>query len=110
MLYAPPITVLYNVKQREGETLPDYYKRFNDEVPRVRGATDKAVKNFLIAGHKEKTKFSKSLQVRVLETLFDSIGTTSLLNRQKSLCRKIMKVVIIEEGIVSVEDLGALPI
>ena len=71
MLYAPPVATLANIRQREGETLQDYFIRFNAEVPRVRGATDEAVKNFLIAGLKEGTKFWKHLQAQTPSTLAD---------------------------------------
>lgn len=69
MLYAPPVSTLANMKQKEGETLHDYFKRFNAEVPRVRGANDEAVKNFLIAGVREGTKFWEKLQEQTPGTL-----------------------------------------
>ncbi|KAK1399355.1 hypothetical protein POM88_009218 [Heracleum sosnowskyi] len=43
--------------------------RFNVEVPRVRGATEEAQKNFLIAGLREGSKSWKTLQAREPETL-----------------------------------------
>ncbi|KAK1404552.1 hypothetical protein POM88_004157 [Heracleum sosnowskyi] len=43
--------------------------RFNAEVPSVRGATEEAQKNFLIAGLREGSKFWKTLQAREPETL-----------------------------------------
>lgn len=46
ILYAPPVSTLANIKQKEGETLHDYFKRFNAEVPRVQGANDEAVNFF----------------------------------------------------------------
>ncbi|KAK1362672.1 hypothetical protein POM88_047146 [Heracleum sosnowskyi] len=48
--FAPPANTLANIKQRDNETLNDYFKRFNAEVPKVKKATDETYKNFLIAG------------------------------------------------------------
>ncbi|KAK1357883.1 hypothetical protein POM88_051139 [Heracleum sosnowskyi] len=48
--YAPPVTTLANIKQKEGESLQSYFKRFNAESTMVRGATDESLKSFLIAG------------------------------------------------------------
>ena len=55
--YAPPVATLVNVKQGSEETLHDYFRRFNVEVPMDRGATDEAVKNFLIAGLRRGSDF-----------------------------------------------------
>ncbi|XP_074374821.1 uncharacterized protein LOC141715244 [Apium graveolens] len=71
MLYAPPVATLANIRQREGETLQDYFIRFNAEVPRVRDASEEAVKNFLIAGLREGTKFWKYMQAQTPSTLAD---------------------------------------
>ena len=35
--YSPPVATLANIKQREGEPLAEYFRRFNAEVPKVRG-------------------------------------------------------------------------
>lgn len=70
-LYAPPVSTLVNIKQKEGETLHDYFKRFNAEDPRERRANDEAIKNFLIAGLREGTKFWKKLQTQTPSTLFE---------------------------------------
>ena len=43
--YAPPVTTLANIKQKEGETLHAYFKRFNAESSNVRGATDETLKS-----------------------------------------------------------------
>ncbi|XP_074351644.1 uncharacterized protein LOC141690774 [Apium graveolens] len=48
--YAPSVTTLANVKQRENESLTSYFKRFNAEFTSVRGASDEDLKSFLIAG------------------------------------------------------------
>ncbi|XP_074336414.1 uncharacterized protein LOC141673562 [Apium graveolens] len=60
--YSPPVATLANIKQREGEPLAEYFRRFNTEVPKVRGVSEETIKNFLIAGLKEGSKFWKSLQ------------------------------------------------
>ena len=67
--YAPPVTTLANIRQKEGETLQAYFRRFNAEVPQVRGATDEIVKNFLIAGVRVGTDFWKALQRKEPPTL-----------------------------------------
>ena len=60
--YAPPVTTLANVKQRDNESLTAYFKRFNQESMGVTGASDETLKNFLIAGLKVGTDFWKHLQ------------------------------------------------
>ncbi|XP_074378162.1 uncharacterized protein LOC141719683 [Apium graveolens] len=47
--YTPPVTTLANMKQKEGESLTSYFKRFNAESTLVRGATDETLKILLIA-------------------------------------------------------------
>ncbi|KAK1380927.1 hypothetical protein POM88_027671 [Heracleum sosnowskyi] len=59
--FAPPTNTLANIKQRDNETLNEYFKRFNAEVPRVKKTTDETYKNFLIAGVKPGTEFWKEL-------------------------------------------------
>ena len=59
--YAPPVTTLANIKQREGETLHAYFKRFNVEATSVRGATDETLKSLLISGMQVGTDFWKHL-------------------------------------------------
>ncbi|XP_074374652.1 uncharacterized protein LOC141715066 [Apium graveolens] len=65
------VATLANIRQREGETLQDYFIRFNAEVPRVRDASEEAVKNFLIAGLREGTKLWKHMQAQTPSTLAD---------------------------------------
>nr|XP_017228021.1 PREDICTED: uncharacterized protein LOC108203549 [Daucus carota subsp. sativus] len=60
--YAPPVTTLANVKQRDNESLTAYFKRFNQESMGVTGASDETFKNFPIAGLKVGTDFWKHLQ------------------------------------------------
>ncbi|XP_074339734.1 uncharacterized protein LOC141677626 [Apium graveolens] len=60
--YIPPVTTLANVKQKEGESLTLYFKRFNAESTLVRGATDETLKILLIAGLRVRTDFWKHLQ------------------------------------------------
>ena len=55
--YAPPANTLANIKQKEHETLREYFKRFNAEVPRVRPTSKETLKNFLIAGVRPGTDF-----------------------------------------------------
>ncbi|XP_074360535.1 uncharacterized protein LOC141700738 [Apium graveolens] len=55
--YSPPVATLANIKQREGEPLAEYFRRFNAEVPKVRGASEETIKKFGIAGLKEGSKF-----------------------------------------------------
>ncbi|XP_074366739.1 uncharacterized protein LOC141707460 [Apium graveolens] len=60
--YTPPVTTLANVKQKEGESLTSYFKRFNAKSTLVRGATDETLKILLIAGLRVGTDFWKHLQ------------------------------------------------
>ena len=55
--YSPPVTSLANIKQKEGESLTSYFKRFNVESTLVRGETDEMLKSFLIAGLQVGTDF-----------------------------------------------------
>ncbi|XP_017249760.1 uncharacterized protein LOC108220486 [Daucus carota subsp. sativus] len=48
--YAPTVTALANIRQKENESLSAYFKRFNQEAISVTGATDDILKSFLIAG------------------------------------------------------------
>ncbi|XP_074352571.1 uncharacterized protein LOC141691711 [Apium graveolens] len=59
---AQPATTLANMKQKEGESLTSYFKRFNTESTLVRGATDETLKILLIAGLLMGTDFWKHLQ------------------------------------------------
>ncbi|XP_063942758.1 uncharacterized protein LOC135150401 [Daucus carota subsp. sativus] len=69
--YAPPVTTLANIKQKEGETLHAYFKRFNAESSNVRGATDETLKSFLVAGLRVGTDFWKHLQGNDPKSLAD---------------------------------------
>ncbi|XP_063935619.1 uncharacterized protein LOC135147089 [Daucus carota subsp. sativus] len=69
--YAPSTNTLANIKQKEDETLREYFKRFNSEVPRVRPTSKETLKNFLIAGVRPGTEFWKELQGREPKTLAD---------------------------------------
>lgn len=55
--YAPLVTALGNVKQKERDTLPAYFKRFNGEIIGVRGATYVTLKSFQIAGLRVRSDF-----------------------------------------------------
>ena len=67
--YTPPVNTLANIKQRDDETLREYFIGFNEEVPKVRKASDETLKKFLIAGVRIGTNFWKDLQGREPETL-----------------------------------------
>ncbi|XP_074326752.1 uncharacterized protein LOC141664696 [Apium graveolens] len=69
--YAPSITTLANIKQREDESLMSYFKSFNAESTSVRGASDEALKSFLIAGLRVGSDFWKHLQGKDPATLAD---------------------------------------
>ncbi|XP_074333955.1 uncharacterized protein LOC141671574 [Apium graveolens] len=69
--YAPSITTLANVRQRENESLTSYFKRFNTESTSVRGASDEALKSFLIAGLRVSSDFWKHLHGKDPATLAD---------------------------------------
>ncbi|XP_063948134.1 uncharacterized protein LOC108216938 [Daucus carota subsp. sativus] len=69
--YAPPVTTLANIKQKEGETLHAYFKRFNAESSNVRGATDETLKSFLVVGLRVGTDFWKHLQGNDPKSLAD---------------------------------------
>ncbi|XP_074377340.1 uncharacterized protein LOC141718863 [Apium graveolens] len=67
--YAPHANTLANIKQKNNETLNEYLKHFNDEVPKMRKASEETYKNFLIAGVNPGTDFWKELQRREPRTL-----------------------------------------
>ncbi|XP_074378337.1 uncharacterized protein LOC141719870 [Apium graveolens] len=69
--YAPSVTTLANIKQRENESLTSYFKRFNAESTIVRGASDEVLKSFLIAGLRVGLDFWKHLQGKDPATLTD---------------------------------------
>ncbi|XP_074368018.1 uncharacterized protein LOC141708339 [Apium graveolens] len=72
--YTPPVTTLANVKQKEGESLTSYFKRFNAESTLVRGATDEILKILLIAGLRVGTNFWKHLQGKDPVSLADVLA------------------------------------
>ncbi|XP_074374144.1 uncharacterized protein LOC141714528 [Apium graveolens] len=69
--YAPSVTTLANVRQRESESLTSYFKRFNTESTSMRGISDEALKSFLIAGLRVGSDFWKHLQGKDPATLAD---------------------------------------
>ncbi|XP_074370208.1 uncharacterized protein LOC141711561 [Apium graveolens] len=71
MRYTPSLTTLANVRQRENEILTSYFKRFNAESTSVRGASDEALKSFLIAELRIGLDFWKYLQEKDPATLAD---------------------------------------
>ncbi|XP_074346263.1 uncharacterized protein LOC141685037 [Apium graveolens] len=72
--YTPPVTTLANVKQKEGESLTSYFKRFNAKSTLVRGATDETLKILLIAGLCVRTDFWKHLQGKDPVSLADVLA------------------------------------
>ncbi|XP_074346717.1 uncharacterized protein LOC141685520 [Apium graveolens] len=72
--YTPPVTTLANVKQKEGESLTSYFKRFNAESTLVRGAIDETLKILLIAGLRVETDFWKHLQGKDPVSLADVLA------------------------------------
>ncbi|XP_074336767.1 uncharacterized protein LOC141673938 [Apium graveolens] len=69
--YAPSVTTLANVKKMEDESLTSYFKRFNAESTSVRGASEEAIKSFLITGLRVGSDFWKHLQGKDPATLAD---------------------------------------
>ncbi|XP_074328017.1 uncharacterized protein LOC141665929 [Apium graveolens] len=69
--YVPSITTLANIRQRENKSLTSYFKRFNAESTSVRGASDEALKSFLIAGLRVGSDFWEHLQGKDPATLAD---------------------------------------
>ncbi|XP_074376780.1 uncharacterized protein LOC141718294 [Apium graveolens] len=69
--YAPSVTTLANIRQRENESLMLYFKRFNVESTSIRGASDEALKSFLISGLRVRSDFWKHLQGKDPATLAD---------------------------------------
>ncbi|XP_074342007.1 uncharacterized protein LOC141679404 [Apium graveolens] len=74
--YTPPVTILANVKQKEGESLTLYFKRFNAESTLVRGATDEILKILLIDGLHVGTDLWKHLQGKDPVSLADGRAKT----------------------------------
>ncbi|XP_074336442.1 uncharacterized protein LOC141673588 [Apium graveolens] len=72
--YTPPVTTLANVKEKEGESLTSYFKRFNAESTLARGATDETLKILLIAGLRMGTDFWKHLQGKDPVSLADVLA------------------------------------
>ncbi|XP_074370499.1 uncharacterized protein LOC141711714 [Apium graveolens] len=69
--YAPSVTTLSNIRQRENESLTSYFERFNAESTSIRGASDEALESFLIAGLRVGSDFWKHLQGKDPATLAD---------------------------------------
>ncbi|XP_074377813.1 uncharacterized protein LOC141719323 [Apium graveolens] len=72
--YTPLVTTLANVKQKEGESLTSYFKRFNAESTLVRGATNETLKILLIAGLRVGTDFLKHLRGKDPVSLADVLA------------------------------------
>lgn len=87
--YSPTVATVANIKQKEVETLAEYFMRFNAEVPRVRGATENAVKNFHIAGLREGSKLGKSLQASEHRTVSEFYEQAKHFKRVEKSMRKM---------------------
>ncbi|XP_074336593.1 uncharacterized protein LOC141673751 [Apium graveolens] len=61
----------FQAAAKENESLTSYFKRFNTESSSVRGASDEALKSFLIAGLRVGSDFWKHLQGKDPATLAD---------------------------------------
>ncbi|XP_074342822.1 uncharacterized protein LOC141680517 [Apium graveolens] len=72
--YTPTVTMLANVKQKEGEILTSYFKRFNAESTLVNDAIDETLKILLIAGLRVRTDFWKHLQGKDPVSLVDVLA------------------------------------
>ncbi|XP_074336076.1 uncharacterized protein LOC141673245 [Apium graveolens] len=72
--YTLLVTTLANVKQKEGESLTSYFKRFSAESTLVRGATDETLKILLIAGMRVRIVFWKHLQGKDPVSLADVLA------------------------------------
>ncbi|XP_060968820.1 uncharacterized protein LOC133036288 [Cannabis sativa] len=71
MTYRPPYTTMANIKQEPGESLQDYFKRFNAEVTKVEKAPESSLVCMLITGVLPRTDFWKELQARKPESLVE---------------------------------------
>ena len=71
MTYRPPYTTLANIKQEPGESLQNYFKRFNAEVTKVEKAPESSLVCMLITGILPRTDFWKELQARRPESLVE---------------------------------------
>ncbi|XP_030478017.1 uncharacterized protein LOC115695060 [Cannabis sativa] len=71
LIYRPPYTTLANIKQEPGESLQDYFKRFNAEVTKVQKAPESLIVCMLITGVLPRTDFWKELQARRHELLVE---------------------------------------
>ncbi|XP_060974568.1 uncharacterized protein LOC133039675 [Cannabis sativa] len=69
MTYRPPYTTLANIKQEHGESLQDYFKRFNAKVTKVEKAPESSLVCMLITSVLPRTDFWKDLQGRRPESL-----------------------------------------
>ena len=68
-IYSKPGSNLTNIKQREGETLKSYLKRFNDEAARVHSVLEGGVLFAAMGGFCPKTKLWNDLQEKGLGDL-----------------------------------------
>ncbi|XP_060959277.1 uncharacterized protein LOC115700073 [Cannabis sativa] len=71
MTYRPPYTTLANIKQEVGESLQDYFKRFNAEVTKVEKTPESSLVCMLITGVVQRTDFWKELQAQRPELLVE---------------------------------------
>ncbi|XP_060959303.1 uncharacterized protein LOC133030542 [Cannabis sativa] len=91
MTYKPPYTTLANIKQEPGESLQDYFKRFNAEVTKVEKAPESSLVCMLITGVLPRTDFWKELQARRPESLVEFCAMAELHNRIENFLEELEK-------------------
>ena len=60
--FSMPVSFLSNIRQERDESVSDYLARFQQERSKVIGASEEAVKNFLIAGVRQHSDLWKDIQ------------------------------------------------
>ncbi|XP_060968479.1 uncharacterized protein LOC133036027 [Cannabis sativa] len=71
MTYRPPYTTLANIKQEVGESLQNYFKRFNAEVTKVEKAPMSSLVCMLITSFLQRTEFWKELEAERPKSLVE---------------------------------------
>ncbi|XP_074352456.1 uncharacterized protein LOC141691583 [Apium graveolens] len=89
--YATFVTTLANVRQRKNESLTSCFKRFDAESTSVRGASDEALKSFLIVGLRVGSDFWKHLQGKHPATLANIFALAELFKAIEQSLAKVKK-------------------
>lgn len=71
IVHAPPVHTLANNKQKVNESLKEYFRRFNHQVPKVKQASEEMLIKFLIAEVWPGTDFWKELHGKEPKTQAD---------------------------------------